>query len=420
MNGRVCSLALLVALACLKLGAATPGKVQVEWSEANGEKWTIGGLADRETGRPMAKDTMFSVCSNTKTVTSALVLTFVEEGKLSLDDPVSKFFPEFKDSRVTVRHLLAHTSGLPYEADRKRCRDAVPLAEQVAIAAEKGVAYEPGTKYKYCGLGFSVAAAILEKIAGRPFEVLMKERIFDPLEMKDATFRPTKEQQSRIAVLYYYPPDGGDPVPCGFGDRVTLPLDSPARVPAAAGGLFATAEDFLKFSQMIALKGVGINGRRILSEKTFENEFLRRQTPPGDPVNKSFDIAFNDDGVSGYKGGAHGTHCLWNWGEKSCCVTFVAKAPRPKGNAKAAIDATGFDGGRATFACSDVSRKGDAVSVKVVNVDDRHGANIVVLRSGGKVVASKRVELRIGEAKTVRFDVGGLAPEAEVSVGLEK
>ena len=201
---------------------------------------------------------------------------------------------------------------------------------------------------------------------------------------------------------------------------MTLPLDSPARVPAAAGGLFATAEDFLKFSQMIALKGVGINGRRILSEKTFENEFLRRQTPPSDPANKSFDITFNDDGVSGYKGGAHGTHCLWNWGEKSCCVTFVAKAPRPKGNAKAAIDATGFDGGRATFACSDVSRKGDVVSVKVANVDDRHGANRVVLRSGGKVVASKRVERRIREAKTVRFDVGGLAPEAEVSVGLEK
>ena len=100
-------------------------------------------------------------------------------------------------------------------------------------------------------------------------------------------------------------------------------------------------------------------------------------------------------------------------------MTFVAKAPRPKGNAKAAIDATGFDGGRATFACSDVSRKGDVVSVKVANVDDRHGANRVVLRSGGKVVASKRVELRIGEAKTVLFDVGGLAPEAEVSVGLE-
>lgn len=227
MNGRVCSLALLGVFACLTLGAATPGKVQVEWSEAGGEKWTIEGFADRETGRPMAKDTMFSVCSNTKTATSALVLTFVEEGKLSLDDPVSKFFPAFKDSRVTVRHLLAHTSGLPYEADRKRCRDAVPLAEQVAIAAEKG-------------------------------------------------------------------------------------------------------------------------------------------------------------------------------------------------NAKAAIDATGFDGGRATFACSDVSRKGDVVSVKVVNVDDRHGANKVVLRSGGKVVVSKRVELRIGEAKTVRFDVGGLAPDAAVSVEVEK
>lgn len=409
----------LMAVTCLA-APVKPATVMVEWSAKDGEKWTIEGFADRETKRPMAKDTMFSVCSNTKTVTSALVLTFVEEGKLGLDDPVSKFFPEFKDNRVTVRHLLAHTSGLPYVADAKRNRDAVPLAEQVAIAAAKGVSYEPGSKYKYCGLGFSVAAAILEKISGRPFEVLMKERIFDPLGMKDATFRPTKEQQARIAMLYYYPPTGGEPVPCGFGDGVTLPLESPDRVPSAAGGLYATAGDFLRFSQMIALKGVGANGRRILSEKTFEDEFLRRQTPPGDPVNKSFDIAFCEDGCSGFKGGAHGTHCLWNWGEKSCRVTFVAKAPRPKGDAKAAIDATGFDGGKATFACSDVRREGDRVLVRVTNADDRHGANVVVLKVDGRVVAKKRVELGIGESKTVRFKVKDLAEGATLSADAGK
>ena len=101
------------------------GFVMVEWSEKDGEKWTVEGLADRESGRPMARDTVFAICSNTKPVTSVLVLTFVEEGLINLDDPVSKYFPEFADIKIKgrppkrpilLRYLITHLSGLQYAA----------------------------------------------------------------------------------------------------------------------------------------------------------------------------------------------------------------------------------------------------------------------------------------------------------------
>ena len=82
----------------------TPGYVKVEWSQKTGEKWEVKGLADRETGRPMATNTIFAICSNTKPITSVLALTFVEEGKLNLDDPVSKYFPEFADIRFNSKY----------------------------------------------------------------------------------------------------------------------------------------------------------------------------------------------------------------------------------------------------------------------------------------------------------------------------
>jgi len=125
-----------VALAWCSLAADdnTPGYVKVEWSLETGEKWEVKGLADREAGRPMATNTIFAICSNTKPVTSVLALTFVEEGMLNLDDPVSKYFPEFADIRfngkcrgakkegdrpehpILLRHLITHLSGLCFSA----------------------------------------------------------------------------------------------------------------------------------------------------------------------------------------------------------------------------------------------------------------------------------------------------------------
>ena len=320
----------------------TPGFVKVEWSLETGEKWEVKGLADRETGRPMATNTIFAICSNTKPVTSVLALTFVEEGKLDLDDPVSKYFPEFAHIKfnskykgvkkegnrpghpILLRHLITHLSGLWYSVrDGAHKPDAVSLVDQVKFAVEKGVSREPGEMYVYNGLGFSVMGAIIEKIAGRKIDVLMQERVFDPLGMNDTTFYPSSEQMARAATVYHYPKDGGTPKRIGFR-RYSEPLDNRERTPILSGGLFSTAVDYLKFEQMLALKGVGLNGRRILKEETFEKYLATRQTPPGDKVDASFDIHFNKQHTGGGKGGLYGTHASADWAKKSCRVSFKA------------------------------------------------------------------------------------------------
>lgn len=325
------------------------GFVEVKWSEKKGEKWEVKGLADREAGRPMATNTIFAICSNTKPVTSVLVLTFVEEGKLNLDDPVTKYFPEFADIKfnskykgekkpgdkpehpILLRHLITHLSGLWYSARTDTQKpDMVSLEDQVKFAVKKGVSREPGEGYAYNGIGFSVMGAILEKITGRKVADLMKERIFDPLGMTDTTFYPTPEQMARAAVVYQYPKDGSKPKRVGFG-RFSEPLDNPARTPLLAGGLFSTAGDYLKFEQMLALKGVGLNGKRILKEETFNKYLATRQTPSGDKVDASFDIHFNKTHTGGSKGGLYGTTAWEDWEKRSCKVIFKAvSAKKPK------------------------------------------------------------------------------------------
>ena len=392
---------------------AVPGFVKVEWSEKGGETWTVQGLADREANRPMTKDTVFAICSNTKPVTSVLVLTLVEEGKLDLDDPVSKYFPEFAEikfkgqppkSPITLRQLVTHLSGLQYSASRPgRNADMIPYREAVAFAVEKGLRKEPGESYQYCGLGFQVMGAVIEKVTGRKVSELMKERIFDPLEMKDTTFYPDAAMLARTAIPYHYPPKGGAPLRYEFTNRWTAPLDNPDRTALLSGGLFSTAGDYLKFSQMIVRKGVGLNGRRILSEKMFDDYLFKRQTPPGDKANSSFDIGFNKDHTGGGKGGLFATMAQWNWSDKSCVVTFRAKSPYAPKGVKSDLDASGFDGKKTTFVISETKVAEGRASCLVSNNEDRHGTGVVKLLVNGKVSAKKRVALQIGESKRIDF-----------------
>ncbi|MCQ2391774.1 MAG: beta-lactamase family protein [Kiritimatiellae bacterium] len=412
MKAMVFGAALMAA--CLGWAAKeTPGFVRVDWSEAEGEKWTIEGLADRETGRPMAKDTVFAICSNTKPITSVLVLTFVEEGLINLDDPLAKYFPGFADitykgqkpkSPITLRQLITHMSGLPYGAAAKgRNADMTSYLEMVDIALKQGLRSESGVAYQYCGLGFQVIGAVLEKVTGRKVTDLMKERIFDPLEMTEATFYPDEKLLARVAWPYYYPPKGGAPVRYGFENRWTVPLNNPARTALLSGGLFCTAGDYLKFSQMLARKGLGLNGKRILTEQTFDTYLATRQTPTDDKVNASFDIHFGKDNLSGSKGGLFATGASWNWGNRSCSLNFRAKSPYAPKGMKSELDASGFGGARTTFVVTEKKVEGERASCLVANNDDRHGVALVKLVVNGKVVATKKVGLAIGESKRVAF-----------------
>ena len=410
------SLMILIAALLAFVGRTQekPGFVKVAWSEKDGETWTVEGLRDREAGVPMTTNAVFAICSNTKPVTSVLVLTFVEEGVLDLDDPVSKYLPEFADIRLadgrapknvlTLRHLLTHLSGLAYGAAAKgRNSDMTSYAEQARIAVEKGLAYEPGEKYRYCGLGFQVMGAVLEKVTGRKACDLMRERVFEPLGMTETTFYPDAAMLARTAVPYHFPPKGGAPVKYAFENRWTVPLGNPARTAMLSGGLFSTVGDYLKFSQMMARRGVGLNGRRILKEETFDAYLATRQTPPGDKVDASFDIAFNKAHTGGGKGGLFATSAQWNWTDRSCTVVFRAKSPYAPKGVTSELDATGFGGKRTTFVVSETKVVDGRASCLVGNNEDRHGVGTVELFVNGASAGTRRVELAIGEAKRVEF-----------------
>lgn len=228
---------------------------------------SANGKADLAGGRDMAKDSLFAIASMTKPITAAAVMIAVDEGKLKLDDPVSKYIPAFKETKVkkdkalvkpqreiTVRDCLKHTNGL--ESDQ---RNLGTLAETADKFAQLDLVFEPGSKWLY-GPGLSVSGRVLEVATGISFEQFLNERILQPLEMHQTTFRPSDEQKKRLAHLYQPTEDKKniEPGKHWLFDPVA------ADIPNPSGGLFSTAGDLVRFYQMV-LNGGELNGKRILS-----------------------------------------------------------------------------------------------------------------------------------------------------------
>jgi CubicO group peptidase (beta-lactamase class C family) len=221
------------------------------------------GKADLESGRAMREDSLFAIASMTKPITATAVMILLDEKKLSLDDPVSKYIPAFKDAaleggkrperEITIRDVLTHTSGLVGD---QQCSGS--LAETAEMLANRPLGFEPGTKWQYSP-GLNVAGRIVEVASGKAFDEFLAERIFQPLGMKDTTFNPTPEQQQRVAKLYK--PD--DPHTLAPATHWINDL-SGKRVPNPSGGLFSTAEDMARFYQAM-LNGGELDGRRIVS-----------------------------------------------------------------------------------------------------------------------------------------------------------
>jgi CubicO group peptidase (beta-lactamase class C family) len=227
------------------------------------------GFADLERKVPMPRDAVFWIASMTKSVTATTIMTLVDEGKLGLDVPVSKWLPEagkvkMADGRsparpITLRDLMSHTSGLAFPP-RKANDGAHSLQSYVTQLLRAPLEFEPGSDYRY-GFGLTVAGRIAEIAAGRPFEELMRERVLDPLGMGDTAFNPPdrlrdripfsyKTEEGRLVIAYnpFHTPDA----------RVR-------RMVEPSGGLFSTAADMATFYQMI-LDGGLHQGRRILTK----------------------------------------------------------------------------------------------------------------------------------------------------------
>lgn len=257
------------------------------------------GFMDIENNRPMRRDAIFRMASMSKPVTGVAILMLMEEGKLRLSDPVSRFIPEFTDTQVamlkedqpppgsraepniytvpaareiTVRDLLTHTSGLESGGAGSRAgariapRDtSLDLAQYIPQLGDVPLDFQPGTQWSYSALaGIETLGRIVEVASGQTFDVFLKERIFDPLGMTDTAFVVPADKQPRLVTLYERNDDGRlerrDENP-GWLDTTTLF--------SGGGGLYSTADDYLLFAQMLA-NGGELNGQRILGLRTVE------------------------------------------------------------------------------------------------------------------------------------------------------
>jgi CubicO group peptidase (beta-lactamase class C family) len=272
---------------------------QVAWFEAQGS-------ADREAGKPMQKDSIFRICSMSKPITSVAVMILYEEGKFLLEDPVSKYLPEFKDMKVlvkpasgypytipasreiTIKDLLRHTSGLtyPWNADLgKAYNDAGvgdglsqydgTIGDDIRRLATVPLLFSPGERFEY-SLSMDVLGRLVEVVSGMPFDQFLKTRIFDPLGMKDTSFFPPEDKVARIATAYtYYDgkglarfPDG--PIVEGTEHYTAdYPYNGPKKLFSGGAGLCSTAMDYARFCEMM-LGGGKLGDVRILSRKSVE------------------------------------------------------------------------------------------------------------------------------------------------------
>ena len=263
------------------------------------------GLADVAAQRPMTADTVGWLASNTKAIACALVLSYVEEGTLALDEPISRYLPEWRDAGAkvpTLRQLMSHTSGLPFFPEMPIDRRPMLLLSRMGAAA--GTASAPGEKYLYSNWGIDVAAACVEVVTGLPWEVPLKERILDPLDMRDATFHPSPDQCARLAKGYVLTDD--QPARETTVAQLQYPYSLPGRYPEAGGGLFGTPMDMIKFFAMVADGGVGLNGRRVLKAETVDLWF-EKQTPADVAERYSFGAQVSEDGRMMSHGGAWST-----------------------------------------------------------------------------------------------------------------
>lgn len=238
------------------------------------------GWSDLAAKKPMRTDDLFWIASMTKPLTGVAVLMLQDEGKLSVDDAVEKFLPEFKNQmllvtktpdaivlkkpgrRITLRDLLTHTSGLTSDAPETG-RDLM-LGERTLAYALQPLTYEPGSKWQYSNPGINTLGRIVEVVSGQNFANFLDARLLKPLGMKDTTFWPTEAQARRVAKAYQPGPDNKGLAEVDNYFLKGLPLTARWRTAIPAGGLYSTAADMAKFYQMMLNGGVA-NGRRYFS-----------------------------------------------------------------------------------------------------------------------------------------------------------
>ena len=232
------------------------------------------GLANIKTNEPMKPDTIFWIASMTKPLTGASIMMLQEQGKLSFDDPVSKYIPEFaniktpsgKPANLTIKHLMTHTSGLA-EISGPKGHTSKDLAALIPLFVDKPTQFEPGTEWRYCQTGINTLGRIIEIISGESYPDFVKEHLIDPLGMKDTTFYPTAEQLKHLAKSYKLNKETGKLDESPITMLSGIDFTSHDRVALPNAGLFSTAPDYVRFLQML-MNGGTLDGKTYLKPES--------------------------------------------------------------------------------------------------------------------------------------------------------
>lgn len=261
------------------------------------------GWRNMEKKIPLEKSDIFRIASQTKAITSVALMTLYEKGKFVLDDPISKYIPEFKNPQVlipdsfnekdttyttrpaqkeiTIRHLLTHTSGICYgilgggvgnkifakeKIPAVNSLDNITIEQAVKKIARMPLMNDPGAAFLY-GMNTDVIAYLIEVLSGKPFDIYMRETVLDPLGMNDTYFYLPSDKAKRLVTLYSSAKDG-----LVFHQNKSYqyyPVEGAKTFLSGGAGLCGPVEDYAKFCQMM-LNGGTFNNKRILGRKTVE------------------------------------------------------------------------------------------------------------------------------------------------------
>ncbi len=323
------------------------------------------GYRDILERRPMERDTICRVYSMSKIITCVATLMLFEEGQFNLDDPVTNYLPELKNMKVwaggtqeapklealkrpiTIQHLLTHTSGLIYDFSgedelTKLWRSAnlwsgPDLTNFIAKLSKLPLKHQPGDAYTY-GVNMDVLGALIERVTGERFGVVLEKRLFHPLRMKDTGFDVPEAKRQRLAKTYKHGTDGK----LVEAEPILETWPEPGRgIEAGGSGIFSTVDDFGRLAQMLCQGGT-LDGRRILSRKTVElmtanhmvtlpnNQAAARQKGFGYGVEVTTDLGQlsmpSSIGQFGWYGAAT-TYCQIDPKERIAAIAFAQHFP---------------------------------------------------------------------------------------------
>ena len=305
------------------------------------------GMADVASGQAMAKDQIFRIASQTKAITSTAVMMLWEEGKFKLDDPISKYIPEFANQQVlagfkyadttfttkpstkeiTIRHLLTHTSGIGYGVidgneqmkmiygkagivDLYTTKD-VKISDNIKKLAKLPLHHEPGAKFTYSE-GLDVLGYLIEIVSGMPFDQFLHSRLFAPMGMTNTGFYLDENQGKKLVTIHRKVNNQWESFPTTFYDP-NYPKTGAKTFFSGGAGLSSTAEDYAKFLQMY-LNGGSYNGIQFLSSTTIQTIMSNQVGDLLGNGGKDYGLAFGLVDSNGVAQGGIGSLGTFDWG----------------------------------------------------------------------------------------------------------